>query len=177
MALKRKNPLLAGILAAILGPLGFFYFGWRHGVSFLVMCTPYIIIFFAVLYWFGYSYIKWVLWINMYMFAWFAYSLAARGRSIAPLGVDSRAIQAASIGASLFGILYFMPLVDGILIAASTGIGLIIKGSVVLGLLVLLIGSPICGFIGQLLFPLIFTFIPLHIFLGTWSAKDIRSEK
>ena len=41
----KKNPVVASILAFLVGPLGYFYFGWRSGLAFVLTGILYVALF------------------------------------------------------------------------------------------------------------------------------------
>lgn len=168
---KTRRPILAALLALVFGPLGFFYFGWRHGVAFLLTALMAVGVFFLAV-----SIVPDIpAWVHLAVnavLAWIAYDLALRVNSAALLPVGDERRSVVSGGPLLLAAVLTIA-TYGVLTTAALGVLQMMAGHVGRGVLILVVGTPIIGVIASSLSSLIFGLLPVPMLLGSWASKDL----
>lgn len=154
MALMRKNPIVAAILGAIFGPLGYLYIGWRYAL----LAFGVILIFTLVINVAGFPLPIWVRYVVLFVFGWKAHTICSTRNELVGMGEFDR-VQ--NLNSFSFAVMAMSDLLVGIGLFYAAILGLwvsvllILGGSVLAGLAMLLIGTPILVWISSLVFGLI----------------------
>lgn len=168
--MKQKNPIVAAVLALLVGPFGYLYFGWRSGLAFLLTTALYSLLFVLCISMAGDT-PKWIYWIDHLILAGIAYDLA-RKRNNAITAAEPEEAAGTATSFSLLAMLVLTATVDAVLTTCVVAIRHLIEGEFGWGLLLLLVVTPVTGGVTNYIFTQIFTFIPIPGLLGNWCGKD-----
>jgi hypothetical protein len=159
---RRKSPVVAAALSFVFGPLGYFYLGWRYG-----LLAPITLVAFATLLDLGGSLLLGVdlIWATR-SWIWFPVHCAFASKAYRVASVRNELIEAGD--ANVFALSSFsvaaMAMADllaglgmfvGIGLGLFLGLKLFMAGSILRGLLMLIVGTPVLAGIGTFLFGLV----------------------
>jgi hypothetical protein len=149
----RKSPLVAGVLSFVFGPIGYLYIGWRYAVLGLAVLA----IFATVLALINFPIPAWMKYVILGVFAQKAYAFVSvrneliDAESTEVSALDTFPVAAMAMSDLLVGVGMFYAGTVGLYVAVR----LLLEGSVLRGLLVFLVGTPVLVWIANLAFGLI----------------------
>lgn len=150
---SRKNPFVAAALSFIFGPVGYLYVGWRYAVLGLGVLA----IFATVLALINFPVPAWMKYVILAVFAQKAYAFVSIRNELIDTGstevsaLDTFPVAAMAMSDLLVGVGMVYAGVIGLYVAVR----LLLEGSVLRGLLVLVIGTPVLVYIAGFVFGLI----------------------
>ena len=147
---RRKNPFVAAVLSFVFGPLGWLYIGWRYAVLALAVVAVFVLVLTAI----NFPIPSWMKYVILLVFAWKAFTIVsvrnalidAEGQDV--LALNTFPIAAMAMSDLLVGIGMFYAGAIGLYVAGR----LVLEGSVLRGLLVVLIGTPVLVLVAGLVF-------------------------
>lgn len=151
--MKKKSPILAGILGFVFGPLGYLYIGWRYAIS----ATVVFLIFIFVVVVTGFPIPSWMKYIILAMLAYKGFTIVSVMNNL----VDSHDEHVSALNTFPFAVMAMSDLLVGIGMFYAGAIGIyaaviqIIEGKIFMGLIVLLLGTPLFVWVASLVFGLI----------------------
>lgn len=154
MALMKKNPIVAFILGVIFGPLGYLYIGWRYAL----LAFGVILVFTLVINVAGFPLPVWVPYVVLFVFGYKAHTICSARNELVERGEFD---QVQNLNSFPFAVMAMSDLLVGIGLFYTAILGLwvsvllILGGSVLAGLAMLFIGTPILVWISSLVFGLI----------------------
>jgi len=154
MALMKKNPIVAFILGVIFGPLGYLYIGWRYAL----LAFGVILVFTLVINVAGFPLPVWVPYVVLFVFGYKAHTICSARNELVERGEFD---QVQNLNSFPFAVMAMSDLLVGIGLFYAAILGLwvsvllILDGSVLAGLAMLFIGTPILVWISSLVFGLI----------------------
>jgi hypothetical protein len=147
---RRKSPALAAALSFVLGPVGYLYIGWRYAIMALAVFLTFVFVLTAI----HFPVPPWMGLVIMAVFAWKAFTICSVWNHLIEtddeeaLVLNSFPVAAMVLSDLLVGVAMFYAGALGLYVAAT----LFLAGSVLRGLLVLLIGTPCLVWIARMVF-------------------------
>ena len=175
--LTKRKPVLAGIFGLVFGPLGYFYLGWRFAVIAMLL----VLVFVGVLMVVDFDPAgmpgvrDWIRYPMLLAFAWRAYKLCTVRNALIE-AQDAKAAKPASfpvVAMSMAEFLVELAVIYAIALGLFGSYLLFSRGSIVMGLLILLLGTPVMAWLGSLLFG----FISMGLQMGITLGVAVRNEQ
>lgn len=169
--MHKKTPWIAALLSLFFGPVGYFYVGWRYGI----MAVGVFVLFVLVLSIPALPVPPWMKYVILPVLAWKAFTICSVKNGLIEAGDDSaKAIDTFPIAAMAMSDL----LVGlGMTYAGALGLyasgALVLDGSVLKGLLMLVLGTPLLVWVATLVFGFIAAGIDAAFAKG---AKNVFRE-
>ena len=148
--MRKKSPILAAILGFLFGPLGYLYIGWRYAI--LALCV--FLLFIFVLTITNFPIPAWIKYVVLAVFAWKGFTIVTVRNEL----IDSQDEHVIALNTFPVVAMAMSDLLVGIGMFYAGAIGLyaavmvILDGSVLKGLLVLLLGTPLLVWIASFVF-------------------------
>jgi hypothetical protein len=162
--MQKKNPVIAAVLSLLLGPLGYFYIGWRYAVMAILIFLLYGIVPALA----GFELPMWMQYLILPVLAWKAYTICSvRNALIESADPQARALDSFPVAAmTLSDLLVGMGMVTaGALGVYASGL-MFLDGQVLRSLGLLLIGTPVLVCLATLVFGFIAAGIDLMFVRG-----------
>lgn len=151
--MRKKSPALAAVLSLFFGPLGYLYIGWRYAV----MAVGVFVVFVLVLSIPDFPIPRWMKYVILPVLAWKAFTICSvknsliEARDDSAKALDTFPIAAMAMSDLLVGL--------GMIYAGALGLYastvLLLDGSIIKGLLMLVVGTPALVWIATMVFGLI----------------------
>ena len=152
---NKKNPVVAGALALVGGPLGFLYVGWPYALAatgvFLGLIAIFAFLFFVP---------PWLKFVNLPFFAFMAYAICDRLNGLAEQGQHRGAAVSQTLPVAVFAMSSMLPLLaafDSAVYGVAIAVPRLMEGDVGGGLLMLLLVTPLFAVLNFAFFVVIAT--------------------
>ncbi len=151
--MTKKNPIVAAVLGLIFGPLGYLYIGWRYAV----MAFAVFAVFTLVLTLTNFPLPPWMKFVTLAVLAWKGFTISSvRNEMIEMDDPDVALLNTFPIAAmAMSDLLIGMGMGYGAAIGLYAAAKFILEGSVLTGIVTLLIGTPALVWIASMVFGII----------------------
>jgi hypothetical protein len=148
--MKKKSPILAAVLSFFFGPLGYLYIGWRYAVLALFVFIAFVIVLSVT----NFPIPTWMKYVILAVLAWKGFTIVSVRNAL----IDSQDEHVSALNTFPVAAMAMSDLLVGFGIFYAGAIGLyatailILKGSVLKGLLLLFLGTPFLVWIASVAF-------------------------